>query len=115
MTSIQEIERDLEVCHGSTQEMVSSVLGALDCAMAGLSERKRDLHKIEYALDQAKAKIRELMTRSKGVGVKDPLSTQKQALAGLRHMWQDLQSDLEAVEHFHLNFKGRSVRLNGGE
>ena len=114
-TSLQGIEQDLIPCREYSCSIVTEVLQALSGIMAGLSERRRTLNRVEYEIDQAKGQIRELTIRSKRVGVEDPLSAQKRTLAGLRHICQDLKSDLESIEHFRLNFKARLDRLKGSE
>lgn len=110
---LQGIEQGLMTNRDYSFSMVSDIMQALNGVMAGLPERRQALHKIEYEIDQAKLKARNLQSRGAKVGQGNLLSRQKERLSELRHIYQDLKSDLECIESFQANFQGRLTRLKG--
>ncbi len=112
-TSIGEIEQTLEPCRALSLSMFSGLVAALEAAVAGLEERKQALQRIEYSLEQARGRMRELRARGEKVGQGGLLSVQKEKLSALHHAFMDLRSDVEAIGHFNLNFNGRLARLKG--
>jgi len=111
--SLREIKQGLIPCRDYSFSMVSDVLQALNGITETLPERRKALDRVSYQIDQARSRIRELTVRGGKVGQENLLSRQKEKLIDLQHVLRDLLSDLEAVEHFQLNFRGRLDRLKG--
>ena len=113
-TSLGAIKQDLTPLCEQSREMISGISGSLSGTVENLADQKRRLNRVDGALEQVKGRTRDLTRRCECVGAPDLLAKEKGEISELRHQCRDLRSDLEAVEHFHLNFKGRLNRLEGG-
>ena len=109
--SLPEIQQDLEKSHSSSKELISRVLESLNVITVSLPEQRRALDRVSHEINQVKGQIRELRARAKMIGGTKFLSREKEKLVELRHICQDLKSDVEAIGSFELNFRSRLARL----